>query len=742
MRRPGQRGNLPNKSVPVKKHPKYKFQNVGQSAGVYRDKVNADAAMAANSRPHESIERVPHGVDPFAGEENALQTRVEFRPNKAQMDAFNNIKKTKSVNIEAGINGYAKVTHEKVFLSKNSRPIAYKTNPIAEGHVQHERPVLEKKAKQISMTAGQNPDIDEEAYDLWQKSQVPSRKTQPQSSRSAVPSDYGVEAEYDSKYDPSLEQHRRHQSIQEQVQASISEAQASTMRPYIEQTSKSGQYRQGYIAEDAGYEYDYVESGDQWVQPQRVSRQASFYQQDAGYQDEQYVEAYDENITTYSLKDRRQIAEHDYNYDAGQHDKDEHYVEAYDDNVATYSIKDRRQIAEHQRHNDAHQQVHSSDVNVKSKAAETKQKKRVQFNLSESANQRSEQDYVIDSEFREQSKQNRRTQAKSTKGHANQDSHNVEMKVSNGASGNDVSLRAQDARKSRQSSARNMPNTNAQTAQDVDSLRLAEADTAVSAKQHRMKQSSNNDSMMKDREYAGVEVEIGPDTRDLNRYPNMKPVRKQADSGVKVASQVPQVDVKTRVEQALSRVRRQNAEVQSEQSNIGYDGLKTDTEERESLPISSKNRRQYSAKQESEVSAYAVVANNRSNDPNSTSNRRQYSAKGEEVAVANSEMDIATRMKEKSQRTRGVADHEYGKLSGMQNPYNEDSGIDPSILEAADHKKHLAREQGYDAKQISNYYEPGSSKTGLESNTRSRKPMINPVIDAKPIKNVEFKHNI
>lgn len=120
MRKKGQRGYLPAKSVPTPRHFTKVNDNEDIDSGVSRAPVDVYAAVATNFNASNYIRPVPMGVDPFAGDETSIRKKVVFRPSKAQMGAIVNKKKHGQVIEHSGESGYAPVKHEKKFLAKNS----------------------------------------------------------------------------------------------------------------------------------------------------------------------------------------------------------------------------------------------------------------------------------------------------------------------------------------------------------------------------------------------------------------------------------------------------------------------------------------------------------------------------------------------------------------------------------------------------------------------------------------------
>jgi hypothetical protein len=121
MRRKGERGHLPGKSIPSRIRPTRSTEPEEQDSGVYREPVNVDQVMASKFKGADHIEKFPHGYDPFTDGETALRKKVVFRPNKNQLDAIKNRKKTISVNADSKVNGQGPVGHEKQFATKNSQ---------------------------------------------------------------------------------------------------------------------------------------------------------------------------------------------------------------------------------------------------------------------------------------------------------------------------------------------------------------------------------------------------------------------------------------------------------------------------------------------------------------------------------------------------------------------------------------------------------------------------------------------
>src|SRR3989304_5630047 len=114
MKKKGSRGFQPGKTIPIRTRPERVVEYETGDAGIARQHISADEAMKKHFDPKKYIEKFPHGYDPFAGDETALQHKVVFRPNKHQIDAIINRKKPGiSVNVNPGITGYAPFQAEK-----------------------------------------------------------------------------------------------------------------------------------------------------------------------------------------------------------------------------------------------------------------------------------------------------------------------------------------------------------------------------------------------------------------------------------------------------------------------------------------------------------------------------------------------------------------------------------------------------------------------------------------------------
>jgi hypothetical protein len=253
----------------------------------------------------------------------------------------------------------------------------------------------------------------------------------------------------------------------------------------------------------------------------------------------------------------------------------------------------------------------------------------------------------------------------------------------------------------------------------------AEVDTAENG-QHRRQATANQLSAV---QKTNLDVEI--DTRDVTRIPNTRPVKQQAQSGVLIAIRNPELDVKTRVQQALDRSRRQTAIVDSEEATptVNHSEMAVKTEE-----VVGSSRRQYSAKQDNET-ANPVLSGTRTQatDVSKNSNRRQEQAQPEnQTAIIQIDVEMATRLVVDKQGVDGKVDAaDVNSHSGMLNPIDEDAGIDPVTLDAANTKKHLAREGSIETTPDTILYEDGADRTGLETNTRSRVLIIDPSILAR-----------
>src|SRR5579885_749307 len=144
----GARGSIkpytPMKAIPVR-DTSYK----PDSAGIYRPKVHADAAMKAGDKPENYITAVPWGGDPFAGDQIAAQKTIIFRPTKQQLDMTTAPKKT-PVNMKSGISGIGSVQPDKnnlKFMAKNVDRVPISAIATADIKTQHSIPILPKNAE-------------------------------------------------------------------------------------------------------------------------------------------------------------------------------------------------------------------------------------------------------------------------------------------------------------------------------------------------------------------------------------------------------------------------------------------------------------------------------------------------------------------------------------------------------------------------------------------------------------------
>jgi hypothetical protein len=216
MMRPGHR-RQPGKTIPLKPRFGRVVLNDSEDAGVYREKVDVDAVMAEHFVGEDHIEQYPHGHDPFAEGETALQHKVVFRPNKAQIRLESTRKHLKSVNMDAKVNGQGPVHHEKKFLPKNANYVAERTKPDLSSHVIHERPILQKRGGTIELQPGYAYDYIEEPVDQDLRHPRVSKSVQEVPSYAAT-IDLNEDVEFDPQ-DPAYEQHRRSQALEENVLA-------------------------------------------------------------------------------------------------------------------------------------------------------------------------------------------------------------------------------------------------------------------------------------------------------------------------------------------------------------------------------------------------------------------------------------------------------------------------------------------------------------------------------------------
>jgi hypothetical protein len=255
--------------------------------------------------------------------------------------------------------------------------------------------------------------------------------------------------------------------------------------------------------------------------------------------------------------------------------------------------------------------------------------------------------------------------------------------------------------------------------------------------QHRRQTATNQLSGVQ-----GTEPDLEIDTRDVTRIPNTRPVKQQAQTGVLIAIRNPELDVKTRVQQALERSRRQTATVES---HINHPTIDSGEVAIKTEQVVGSSRRQYSAKQDNETANVIVSARRaEANDVNKNSNRRQEQAQADnQVSRVGVDVEMATRLVADKQKVDGRVDEaDVNSYSGMLNPIDEDAGIDPVTLDAAGAKKHLAREGSIETTPDTVLYEQGGDRTGLETNTRSRQLIIDPSILARAYGPIRLRRKV
>ena len=220
--------------------------------------------------------------------------------------------------------------------------------------------------------------------------------------------------------------------------------------------------------------------------------------------------------------------------------------------------------------------------------------------------------------------------------------------------------------------------------------------------------------------------------------PNTRPMKQQADPGVMIAIRAPDADVQDRVKAALERSRKINAKPDSEMTSPLANAAATDDSR-----VS--NRRTYSAKQEDQLTNPMLSTDTRERDAQLDEQNRKISAHPKSME-ARLESDLTENGPETSlkfhatkQGDQNAVDVADVRMDSNIQDIDKSGGYDPSIQEAANMKKHIAREGSITTESMLEMKNEESEKTGLETNTRARVPLIETSMEAKAIKPVIFK---
>jgi len=735
MRRQGHRGHQPGKTIPIKRHPVKSFDNEELQSGIARGPVNVDQVMAANFKPELYIEKFPHGFDPFAGDVTALQKKVVYRPTTAQIKLGSTKKEPRYVNISSGENGRGMVQHEKPFAPKNARYVEYKTSANASGPVQHEVPVLDKNSDPIELQSGAVYDLYEDTDNQYQKTDRPYRLTQVQPELTSNPQ-VDFDPEFDAEYHQVTEKSRKYRNNPDYgYVAAISGLQTPVGQDQPHRTAKASRNQvQAEIWTGDRYEYVVVTPVDHNTQksnnPRRQLAETDYDQYSVPAYEDQYLEAVDQ--TSVHLKDRRQQGDFgrdqfaEYDYKVG-------YVDGKDETAPKSALKNRRQKDGTQTGHYAgigdHQEIYTEDPRDRWDAAEYRKGRRVQFAQDQ---QPVEQSYDVEA-LNEQhlgtvdTQQTRRYQARVDHADANHDLDLRSMRL-------DEELAVPEQR--RRANARpGHYDEQEQVREGEAGYEIPDFDVIIPAElqteQRRLKQVTG---------YAETQVQLD-DQYDPGEKSSADPVKaknKKTTSQHQVRSGF-EADINpgTRDKAVRSeKIKHQEGPVHQQRQMA--DGEVEYEARAEEKPAST--RRQYSAKQAHETSIPETDSEVRGAKMSGQRNRRQISARAEnERAIPEIDDPEGTRLVERQQKGRGVDEFDIAKHAGIDNPTEENAGIDPVTLEAAQSKRHVAREASLDANVATEIHESGASKDGNNSNRRARVPILAPTIEARGQRNVIYR---
>ena len=204
------------------------------------------------------------------------------------------------------------------------------------------------------------------------------------------------------------------------------------------------------------------------------------------------------------------------------------------------------------------------------------------------------------------------------------------------------------------------------------------------------------------------QAESAPDTRDVSRIPNTRPVKQQADPGVLIAIRSPTSDVEVRMKQALEKSRKftQTQPEETTHALISHNANAQDAQ------------RDHQNKQAS-AQAYIQTQANQESDENPATSMRHHAAK------------------QGNQNTVDPSD--YALTSGVNDPNEHPAGADPEFLKMTQSKKHLAREGPITTSSMIQVREEALERTGLETNTRSWEPQIKTELKAHANRQVMFR---
>lgn len=810
MRKKGQRGYLPSKSNPTTR----RFTKVNDEedvdSGIARPPVDVNAVMAEHFNPYDYIEPVPHGIDPFAGDETSIRTKVVFRPSKSQMGAIMNKKKHGQVIEHSGESGYAPVKHEKVFLAKNSDKdvpvwsvptIEHQERPDTSGLQQFARPSEEHNPRQEETFVGSTNVFDYEPF-------------------------------FSDSGNVIHQQHRKIQSIQEVVQARIQVAQvavlgngganfremsgkarsksAKTTAGRIDEESQGnqwGDYGQSeqpeyerlkktiskqrpstdmnYTAEPNDYEFDQRLPAPTSKSQQRRRVQFSQEHEESTINPEDYIEPVS------PVKSSKNFRKHNQKQPVKQETIRQIDIDVYGDEIEKPKMNSRRRYnaeptnnaseqemteildpaiddvpREQQRRRQNHptkKQAHASiDVNSLVPTAVKSESKNKSRRNQPQSHEKSNEPLVIETSISAPSSQmDKKPQSKSSSSKDNKNEHSQKsVEAVEGKPGyQQERLKRLRKIQAEDRSVQKQQNSNIYEITSTTSINKVDKDNTNTV-QRRQKQSAdiqhqdapptsidnvdvsandrNNNvgnniqrrvkQSVDDKHQVAHPTQIDDvDVRSLDRIVHAKPQRIQAEpEGVYVAQRLVVANPADRVKEALAKVRR----LQNNPANEIAQPLNPESvPSKDSNPVS--NRRTFSAKPDHENSNISVIAQiNNSGNVTETEAMMKNKKTQTELSLdagesfettAKTEIEIATKQREANL----VKPDELEIHSRETNPNTIDAGFDPQILEIAESKNDVARETEMASKiEISVRADQEGQKTGLETNTRSREPII------------------
>ena len=676
-KKPGERGYLPSRSVPTRRRAERNVTYEAQDSGISRPPVNADLVVRENFNEYDYIEKFPHGYDPFTEGETALRKKVEFRPNKYQIDAVINRKKSKMTYIHAGESGQGPVKHEKKFISKNSTYLEMKVNPLAEGPVKHEIPVLDKNSEvvpvQTSAIYDYNPELELNVETSNHKRHV------------ETPSVYSFQDGFNfvlamDRSDTTQSQRRNHIPIHEEVKSRILVAQTINSKDTTDKKNKTNrantvpEYTNSKIVTSTKSEHERAK-----VRTKKYVETPN-YNTYEDYEDEYQPSAYDKNSVKHGPK-----------FTQSSHDKNYSMTE-YDNEIA-----------------DSHNYDKESTVNRKPQSSKPKNKH--SHNTYDVSSIR-----VLNPNDRISSKSNNREES----------SKYSNVEVFNESTRSKPNYSKSRHRKDQVEDKSNHKNYNTSNY----NMDISSQDKNI--EMHRQRQ--NEKSTLE----TNASFNVDTDTRDISRMPNMKPKYRSKQTGHFVTMKIPDTDVRTRINMALDRSKRQE---QADNNSSHYAELQIDnTKINNSQNNNISNRRQYSAKQDNEQTYISGKEVRTERDYNIEKNHKESSltVNLETTPIGNSTAkDYSNYDKRIAKQT--VDQSGVKTESKVNNPISKDIGIDPILIE--DHKQYVAREKNVMSGIDATINDGDMDREGIAPVVKTRELIINPEIKTGGNHTIVIKNN-